>query len=353
MASRPIEAAVQRSLKPSCSKSWRQLHLRKAAYDAVSRKRLLEILEGYGVGPKFRRPLMAYWEQQLMVARQAGYFGAAFWAERGVTQGNPLSPTLFNIVVDAIICYWLSIVGDKMTEGIDGVGHSVAERLAAFYADDGLLAARSPEWLQSGFSWLVELFKRVGLMTNSEKTKAMTCYPYSIRGMESAAAYRRQYDSHLPDFKLRKRQRVASSLASHLRMQHSLAPPTDFSSAEAEEHRGDYEVSFPSTTQSVSCPVNSCVGRLKLRNSLGTHFSRRHPHASLRIIEEGPVPLPKCEQCGKHVPWAQLNGSHTLSKACKERARRLRCGSDGQGMAGEASGSRGQRSHILCRRAYA
>ena len=28
----------------------------------------------------------------------------------GVTQGNPLSPTAFNVVVDAVIHYWVAVV---------------------------------------------------------------------------------------------------------------------------------------------------------------------------------------------------------------------------------------------------
>ena len=37
-----------------------------------------------------------------MVARASGYYGKAFKGARGVTQGNTLSPTIFNVVVDAV-----------------------------------------------------------------------------------------------------------------------------------------------------------------------------------------------------------------------------------------------------------
>ena len=38
-----------------------------------------------------------------MVAWADGYYGAAFRGERGVTQDDPLSPTTFNVVVDAVV----------------------------------------------------------------------------------------------------------------------------------------------------------------------------------------------------------------------------------------------------------
>ena len=70
------------------------------AYDALDRSRCLVILEGYGVGPGARRLLRNYWRRLTMAARSGGYYGTDFKGERGVTQGNPLSPTLFNVVVE-------------------------------------------------------------------------------------------------------------------------------------------------------------------------------------------------------------------------------------------------------------
>ena len=77
------------------------------AYDALDRSRCLGILEGYGVGPGARWLLRNYWRRLTMAAWSGGYYGAAFKGARGVTQGDPLSPTIFNVVVDAVVRHWL------------------------------------------------------------------------------------------------------------------------------------------------------------------------------------------------------------------------------------------------------
>ena len=41
--------------------------------------------------------------------------------------------------------------------------------MAVFYADDGMVGATDPKWLQGAFSALVAIFDRVGLLTNVDK----------------------------------------------------------------------------------------------------------------------------------------------------------------------------------------
>ena len=73
------------------------------AYDALYQDRCLGILATYGVGPRKIRILRTYWGRLTIVARDGGHFGMPFKGYRGVTQGEPLSPTIFNMVVDSVI----------------------------------------------------------------------------------------------------------------------------------------------------------------------------------------------------------------------------------------------------------
>jgi len=120
------------------------LDLQKA-YDALDHDRMLDILEQYGVGPKAIRLLRRFWERQQVIAKQSGYHGDPFEATRGVTQGDVISPTIFNIVVDAVVRYWLLQVANNGSEDTAGLGLMVQEWLVLFYTDDGLITARNAE----------------------------------------------------------------------------------------------------------------------------------------------------------------------------------------------------------------
>ena len=78
-------------------------------HDALDRSRFLDILEGYGVGPQSRRLLRAYWGKMIMVAKAGNYYGGAFKGAWGVTQGEPLSPTILNVVVDTVVLHWVKM----------------------------------------------------------------------------------------------------------------------------------------------------------------------------------------------------------------------------------------------------
>ena len=107
-----------------------------------------------------------------MVDRAGGYYVEAFKGDRGVTQVEPISPTIFNVVVDAVVRHWVTLEmaeAEKRGErGNDG-----RHQAALFYADNGMVASSNLRWLQWAFDTLVSLFERVGLRRNVGKTVIM------------------------------------------------------------------------------------------------------------------------------------------------------------------------------------
>ena len=78
-----------------------------------------------------------------MVARAGRCYWTAFKGERGVTQGDPLSPTIFNVVVDTVVRHWVTgVIADAEERG--KLGKEGRHQAAMFYADDGMVASSDP-----------------------------------------------------------------------------------------------------------------------------------------------------------------------------------------------------------------
>ena len=106
------------------------------AYEALDRSR-------YGVGPRAFRILHTYWRRLTMVTRANGYYGEEFKGARGVTQRDPISPIIFNLVVDAVVRNWVMV----MVEGAEEQGEHEQDgrhHNTLFYADDGMVASSDP-----------------------------------------------------------------------------------------------------------------------------------------------------------------------------------------------------------------
>ena len=119
----------------------RHLDLSKASY-ALVRSRCLGILEGYGVGPGYRRLLQNYWRRLTMAARAGGYYGKAFKGARGLTQGDPLSPTIFNVVVDAVVRHWIEGLKTETERRVRREGRDISQRY--FTPTTGWSTRRTP-----------------------------------------------------------------------------------------------------------------------------------------------------------------------------------------------------------------
>jgi hypothetical protein len=74
---------------------------------------MLDILVAYGVVPKMLRIQKHFWDTAKSVCCARGNHGEPFSAERGITQGGPLSFLMFNVCVNAVVSEWLCQTLDK------------------------------------------------------------------------------------------------------------------------------------------------------------------------------------------------------------------------------------------------
>ena len=58
-------------------------------------------------------------------------------------QGDPLSPTIFNVVVDVVVRHWVTMVLDK-AEKRGERGDEGRHQAVLFYADDGMVVSSDP-----------------------------------------------------------------------------------------------------------------------------------------------------------------------------------------------------------------
>ena len=85
-----------------------------------------------------------------------------------MTQGNPPSPMIFSIVVDAVV--W--DVHDEVCspqESQHGMVWAEGERNFVFYTDDRRIVGWDHEWVQDALTVTVAMLGRMGLETNLEK----------------------------------------------------------------------------------------------------------------------------------------------------------------------------------------
>ena len=108
-----------------------------------------------------------------MAKKVGGHFGPVFQIHLGVTQVGPLSPTIFNVVVDTVIRHWVTVVGGYQGDTVQGLGESIQTLAALFCAGDGLIVSPESSRLQGTFEVLMGLFDQVGLLTNEGKMVSM------------------------------------------------------------------------------------------------------------------------------------------------------------------------------------
>jgi hypothetical protein len=136
------------------------------AFDRVDWRKLMRALRRVGVDWRDRRLIGNLYMGQKVRIRIDGEYSEQAKVGRGVRQGCPLSPLLFNIYIEEIIKEAL----EDLEEGIKVGGMWIR---ALRFADDQAMMAGSQEGLQTMMDRLNTTSKEYGMRINKKKTKVM------------------------------------------------------------------------------------------------------------------------------------------------------------------------------------
>ena len=159
-----LETVVSKTLEWQCGIWFASLDLRKA-FDKVEHGALFAALSAQGIEDGYLDLLMEMYQDQTGAVPGSEKFSI----QRGVRQGDVLSPLLFNAVLEDAIRKWkLKLTNEGLRLGQD-------TRLTNLrYADDLMIFATSREELVSMVEMLVQELSLIGLQLNGTKTKVLT-----------------------------------------------------------------------------------------------------------------------------------------------------------------------------------
>lgn len=110
----------------------------------------MEIPKKYGVDLSILGLLKFYWDYQYCVAKSGNYHGETFVPYQGATQSGIVSPTLFNVIMDAVI--WklnVDVMEDVTVENTGLSGDNICCLVSLFYVGDGAFGSLNLEWLHN------------------------------------------------------------------------------------------------------------------------------------------------------------------------------------------------------------
>ena len=128
---------------------------------------LIKCLEEFNFGPDFIRWVGVFYKDIKSCVINNGLTSNVFPLERGVRQGDPLSPYLFVLAVETLA------IAIRQNPDIKGIVIGQEETKVLQYADDTTATLADVDSAKSLFK-LMEIFKNIsGLNINSSKTEGM------------------------------------------------------------------------------------------------------------------------------------------------------------------------------------
>ena len=91
----------------------------------------------------------------------------------------------------------------------DRMREAIGRCMGLFYAGDGMVGSRYPEWLQHLMHILVSPFRRYGLAANVTKSHTMMCQPGELRSGMSREAKALKYTGVRDSYRVRLQQHIS------------------------------------------------------------------------------------------------------------------------------------------------
>lgn len=137
----------------------------KAAFDRVDRNVLWEMMGKRGVSEGLIDRVMEVYEETRCVVRIGEKVSKEFWVGKGVRQGCPMSPTLFNI--------YMADIEEELKKGKGGIRVGKDRMWSIEYADDIVLLAEEEEGLRDMIRRVKRYLEGKKLELSVEKSKVM------------------------------------------------------------------------------------------------------------------------------------------------------------------------------------
>ena len=135
----------------------------KKAYDLVPHSRLIEKVKRMGYGPKLIRYIENMYKETTCAVRIQGRLSEAFKYERGVRQGCPMSPDLFNIYINDMLDEIEGITVPGLSEKVKGL----------HFADDTVVLAETREGIELASKQIAEWCDKNNMEINVNKSGLM------------------------------------------------------------------------------------------------------------------------------------------------------------------------------------
>jgi hypothetical protein len=137
------------------------------AFNNIERQILFKILKSRHIPDTLLKAIVDVYTQHKIMIKFNNKLSKLVDINKGVRQGCPLSPTLFNIYLDEIITKWQkqNLTGIKLSKN--------QQLLTLLFADEQVIITDTERYLQKAAHKLNRLITEYGLTISVQKTKSM------------------------------------------------------------------------------------------------------------------------------------------------------------------------------------